>query len=162
MTKKPLGMSGLIGLRVNGVVPEHPVIVSLVGKLDFNNLTLQAKAGEVYDWHPLAALAVEVIASADVPFGSLLQTLAGIAAAVPDHMVLTFVEGPRIDCGQMRRLQDFALFDWFPMAIGPKAYREGGIIARKLWTALGHEIPIPFDEACELLPQVFREQQRCA
>lgn len=162
MAKTPYGASALIDLRGNGVVPELPVLVSLVGKLGFSNLTLQAKAAERYDWRAIAALDVEVFASAAVSFASLLQTLADIAAAVPKHLVLTFVEGPRVDCGDMRTLQDFALFDWFPMAIGPNAYREGCIIARKLWDALGHELPIPYDEACSLLPQALKEQQQCA
>lgn len=160
MSKRPFGVDGLIDLRTSGMVPEHPVLVSLVGKLPYTNLTLLAKAGERYDWHAIAALEVELIASTQVPFSALLATLADIARAVPKRMVLTFTEGPRIECGEMRTLRDFALFDWFPMAIAPICWPQSRHLAKRLWEALGNELPIPYDEAAELIPQVALEELR--
>lgn len=160
MSKKPFGVDGLIDLRISGMVPEHPVLISLVGKLPYRNLTLQAKTDERYDWHAIAALEVEVMASAQVPFSALLATLADIARAVPKRMVLTFTEGPRVECGEMRTLRDFALFDWFPMAIAPICWPQSRHIARSLWKALGTELPIPYDEAAELIPRAALEELR--
>lgn len=162
MSRTPRNAAGLIDLRSRGLIPELPVLISLVGKLDFGNVTLYAKPGETYDWRPVSALDVEVFASSAVPFSGLLSMLAGIAEAVPKRMVLTFAEGPRVECGQMRVLQDFALFDWFPIAIGPTAYLEGAVIARRLWDALGKQLPIPYDEAVPLVLEVAREGQLCA
>lgn len=159
MTSLPRNSQGLVDLRSRGVVPELPVLISLIGAPGFTNLTLYADPGASYDWRCIAALDIEVFASSKVAFSDLLATLRDLAAAVPRHMVLTFIEGPRVDCGEMRTLIDFALFDWFPMAIGPNAYLEGGIIARKIFAALGKELPIPYDEACALLPAALQEGQ---
>jgi hypothetical protein len=158
----PRNSKGLIELREQGLAPELPVLISLIGKLDFDNVTLYAKPSESYDWQPIAALDVEVFAAVSVPFPELLRTLAEIAASVPRHMVLTFAEGPRVDCGEMRVLQDFALFDWFPMSIGPCAYPQGTILARKLLDALGKELPIPYDRAVGLVLETMREKSQCA
>lgn len=160
MSKKPFGVEGLIDLRASGMVPEHPVLVSLIGKLPYSNLTLQAKAGECYDWHAIAALEVEVMASTQVPFSALLTALADIAQAVPKRVVLTFSEGPRVECGEIRVLRDFALFDWFPMAIAPICWPQSRQLAKRLWDALSKELPIPYDKAAELIPQVASEELR--
>ena len=161
----PLNAQSLIDLRLRGLVPELPVLVSLVGRLEFTNVTLYADAGVSIGWRMLAGLEVEVFTSIAVPFPKLLRTLADIAAVVPARMILCFTEGARVDCGQMRTVAheagDFALFDWFPMAIGPTGYADGTKVARKLWAALGHELPIPFDEAMDLVVQIAAEKQ-CA
>lgn len=155
-------------MRTAGEVPALPVLISLIGPLEFTNLTLHADAGTEYDWHLIAALKVEVFASASTPFRKLLSLLAGIAAAVPKHMVLTFIEGPRIDCGDMRTVTDFALFDWFPMVITPtcaaperhiRAWNEGKVIEKKLWHELGRALPIPYDKAMDLVVQIAQEGQ---
>lgn len=145
-------------MRKGGNVPALPVLVTLAGALNWSNLTLSATAGERYDWRPLAALDVEVFASADVPFYDLLGTLTGIAAVVPKTMVLTFLEGPRVHCGEMRCLMDFALFDWFPMAIGPSHYADARKIARRILSEMGKAIPVPFDEALNVVEQVIHER----
>lgn len=149
-------------------VPELPVLISLIGTLDFNNLTLYADAGKAYDWHLVAALEVEIFASASTPFRKLLATLAGIAAGVPKHMVLAFEDGPRIDCGDMRTVTDFAVFDWFPMVVMPiglspanhiKAWNDGKAIEKKLWHELGRALPIPYDKAMELVVKIAGENR---
>ena len=159
MDKIPYGASYLVDLRANGLVPELPVIVSLVGGLRFTNLTLQAKPSERYGWRAIGALEVEVFASTKVPFGELLRTLADIASAVPRRMVLTFVEGPRVECGEMRVLQDFALFDWFPIAIGPTAWEAATKLAQRLCDELGHRLPIPYEQAVPLVLEDMKKNE---
>lgn len=158
MSKRPFGVDGLIDLRTRGMAPKLPVLVSLVGKLPYTNLTLLAKSGARYDWHAIAALEIEVVTSTRVPFSALLATLADIARAVPKRMILSFAEGPRVECGEMRVLQDFALFDWFPMALAPVCWPEASKLAQRLWHALGNELPIPYDEAVPLILQVAQEE----
>lgn len=161
----PLNASSLIAMREVRRVPELPVLVSLVGPLDFTNLTLHADAGETMDWHCLQALQVEVFASVDVPFAKVIRTLVDIAAVVPDRMVLAFTEGLRVECGESRRIYDdageFELFDWFPMAVGPNAYVSSQIIEKKLWKAIAsQEIPTPFDRARELVGEIIKERNQ--
>jgi hypothetical protein len=171
MSQLPRNAESLIAMRSKepAEVPALPILISLVGSLGFNNLTLYANAGTVYDWHLIAGLEVEVFASAETLFSQLLSLLAAIAAAVPKHMVLTFVDGPRIDCGEMRTVTDFALFDWFPMTITPtnaapaahiEAWNSGRIIEQKLWKALGKELPIPYEKAMDLVVQIAKENQQ--
>ncbi|WP_261509142.1 histidine ammonia-lyase [Burkholderia multivorans] len=147
----------LIAMRRSGSVPDLPVLVTLTGPLSWTNLTLSAMAGERYDWRPITALDVEVFASTDVPWGDLLRTLSDIADAVPDTLVLTFREGPRVHCGEARVVpgQDFALFDWFPMAIAPICWPASRVLARRLFDVLGDTIPNPYDDACHLAMQVI-------
>jgi hypothetical protein len=167
----PLNAQSLIELRANRRVPELPVLVSLVGKLDFTNLTLYAEAGMSYDWRAVAALEVEVFASLAVPFPKLLRTLADLAAAVPKRMILTFAEGACVDCGEMRTVTDFALFDWFPMVVTPRraapaehirAWNDGQVISDRLWKALGDTLPIPYDRAMDLVVEIAAGNQPCA
>lgn len=146
----PRNAAELVAMRRNGDIPALPVLVSLAGQLSWTNVTLQATAGERYDWRPVAALDVEVFANAAVPFRDLLTTLTDIAAVVPKTMVLSFLEGPRVHCGEWRQITDFRLFDWFPMGIGPSSYLEGAMIAKRIFGELGKSIPIPYDEACDL------------
>jgi len=156
----PRNSAQLVAMRRRGEAPALPVLVTLAGPLSWSNVTLSAIAGERYDWRPIAALDVEVFASREVPFHDLLATLADIAAVVPRTMVLAFVEGPRVHCGEMHAVpgQDFALFDWFPMAIGPSDYLAASKIEKSLWAEMGRSIPISFDEACDLVVQVVTEQ----
>lgn len=158
----PRNGQALVDLRMRRMVPDLPVLISLVGPLEFNNVTLLSDAGVGYDWRAISALEIEVFTNVSIPFAKVLRTLADLAAAVPDRMVLTFVDGPRIDCGELRRVTDFALFDWFPMAVGPKFYLEGTKVARRLWSELGRSLPIPYDEALNLVLQIATEQQQCA
>ncbi|VWC44354.1 histidine ammonia-lyase [Burkholderia lata] len=154
----------LVSMRRAGRVPELPVLVALAGPLRFDNVTLSARAGQPYDWRPVAALDVEVFASADVPWSDLLRTLADIAGAVPDTLVLTFREGPRVHCGERRAVpgEDFALFDWFPMPIAPMCWPASHTLARRLFDALGDTLPNPYDHACELVVQLAAERNRNA
>ncbi|WP_233854058.1 histidine ammonia-lyase [Paraburkholderia sp. HD33-4] len=167
----PLNAQSLIDFRLNGRIPELPVLVSLVGKLDFTNVVLYAEAGKPYDWRAVAALEVELFVSLEVPWSKLLRTLADIAAVVPKRMILTFTEGACVDCGEMRTVMDFALFDWFPMVVTPRraeptehirAWNDGQAIARKLWQAVGDTLPNLYDRAMDLALQVAAENQPCA
>ncbi|WP_175907933.1 histidine ammonia-lyase [Burkholderia seminalis] len=155
----PSNAAVLVSMRRAGRVPELPVLVTLAGPLRFDNVTLSASAGQPYDWRPVASLDVEVFASTNVPWGDLLRTLADIAAAVPDTLVLTFREGPRVHCGEAHAVpgQDFALFDWFPMAIAPICWPASHVLARRLFDVLGDALPNPYDAACNLAMQVVAE-----
>ena len=155
----PSNGAALVSMRRAGRVPELPVLVTLAGPLRFDNVTLSASAGQPYDWRPIAALDVEVFASADVPWSDLLRTLADIAAAVPDTLTLSFREGPRVHCGERHAVpgEDFALFDWFPMAIAPIWWPASHTLARRLFDAIGDTLPNPFDQACELVAQLAAE-----
>ncbi|MCA3825463.1 MAG: histidine ammonia-lyase [Burkholderia sp.] len=156
----PSNGAALVSMRRAGRVPELPVLVALAGPLRFDNVTLSAAAGQPYDWRPVAVLDVEVFASADVPWSDLLRTLADIAAAVPDTLVLAFREGPRVYCGERRAVfgEDFALFDWFPIAIAPICRSASHTLARRLFDALGDTLPNPYDHACELVAQLAAER----
>lgn len=156
----PRNAAQLIAMRKSGHVPALPVLVTLAGSLSWANVTLLATVGERYDWRPISALDIEVFASASTGFHDLLAMLADVAAAVPKTMVLTFVEGPRIHCGEMRALMDFALFDWLPTSLGPGHYAEARKIEKRIWAELGRSIPTPFDEACELVGQVIHERAK--
>lgn len=163
----PLNAQSLIDLRMRGVVPNLPVLVSFVGPLnDFTNVTLLGQSAGAYDWHCIAGLEVEVFVSRKVAFTDVLAQLAAIAAGVPKRMILTFTEGPRVECGELRIVPhpsgDFGLFDWFPIAIGPTWYAEGGKVARRLWSELGRGLPIPFDEASGILLKIASEEPVCA
>jgi hypothetical protein len=169
MSKLPRNCEQLVSMRKARNVPELPILISFVGPLEFTNLTLIASAGEKYDWQPVAGLEVEVFVSMRTPFSAILAQLAAIAAAVPKTMVLTFAEGPRIHCGEMRTLTDFALFDWFPMTVTPeraapenhiRAWTEGRVIEKKLWHELGRALPIPYEKAAELVVQIAGENQQ--
>lgn len=161
MDRYPRNAGVLVDMRKGKSVPELPVLISFVGALPaYTNVTLQADAGEPYDWRLVRGLNLEVFASSQTPFAELLRSLADIAAVVPQSMVLSFVEGPRIHCGEWRQITDFRLFDWFPMAIGPSSYLEGAMIARRIFGELGKSIPIPYDEACELFVQVAQENAK--
>ncbi|WP_249181348.1 histidine ammonia-lyase [Burkholderia sp. AU19243] len=160
----PRNSAALIAMRKSGNVPELPVLVALAGQLSWANVTLSATPGERYDWRLLTALDVEVFASTDVPWGDLLRTLSDIAAAVPDTLVLTFREGPRVHCGEAHVVpgQDFALFDWFPMAIAPISWPASHVLARRLFDVLGDTIPNPYDDACNLAMQAVAEAYESA
>jgi len=158
MDRYPRNAAALIEMRMKGVVPDLPVLVSFVGALpEFTNVVLQANAGESFDWRPVAGLNIEVFASSSTPFADLLRSLGAIAAVVPQSMVLTFREGPRVHCGEWRQITDFRLFDWFPMGIGPNCYLEGAMIAKRICGELGKSIPIPYDEACDLVVKIALE-----
>lgn len=160
MKRFPKNSPTLTDMRERGEIPALPILVSFIGPLGYNNVTLQGDVSERYDWRPVAALDVEIFASASVEFPKLLRALSDIAEVVPQTMVLTFKEGPRVHCGEWRQIDDFRLFDWFPMAIGPSCYPQGGVIARKILSELGRAIPIPYDEACDLFHKVAREKMQ--
>jgi hypothetical protein len=168
MSQLPRNADALVAMRKAGDIPDLPVLISLVGSLEFSNLTLYANPGAKYDWHLIQALEVEVFVSAAIPFSKVLALLADIAAAVPDRMILTFTDGPRVDCGEKRRVTDFEVFDWFPMVVTPvraapadhiRAWKDGKVIERKLWKALGKALPIPYDKAMDLVVKIAKEGQ---
>ena len=167
MSQFPRNAEQLIAMRKAKGVPELPVLVSFDGLLDFSNLTLIAKPAESYDWRCLADLEIEVFVSQSTSFAEVIAQLAAIAAVVPKRMILTFLEGPRIDCGERRMVRDeagdFWLFDWFPMAIGPFSYAGASALTRRIWAAIAKgDIPTPFDRAAELVVQIAKERHECA
>lgn len=171
MSQLPINANSLISMRTGETprVPEMPVLISFVGPLEYTNLTLQANSGTKYDWHCIAGLDVEVFVSMALPFSAVLRQLADIAAGVPKTMILTFTEGPRVHCGEMRTVTDFALFDWFPMVVTPeraapenhiRAWTEGKVIEKKLWDEMGRALPIPYEKAMDLVVEIARENMQ--
>lgn len=160
MTRQPINSQALVAMRRIGRVPAGPVLVSLIGDLRWTNVTLQASVAERYDWRPIAALDVEVFASASVAFRPLLRTLTDMAAVVPKRMVLTFREGPRVELGEWRCVTDFRLFDWCPMALGGPSWDDARALARRIFLEIGKTIPNPCDEAFDLVVQAALEAQK--
>ena len=146
----PRGASKLIDMRKRGVVPDVPILVSLIGPLRHGNVTLIAEHDRNYDWRSVAGLEVEVFVNRFVPWQSVLLVLRELAAVVPARMVLTFTEGPMVECGEWRQITDFKLFDWFPIAVGPVCWPEGTKLARRILAELGKSLPIPYDQAVDL------------
>ncbi|KVN72794.1 histidine ammonia-lyase [Burkholderia stagnalis] len=157
MTALARNAQSLIDLRMRGIRPELPVLVSLVGALEFENVTLIADPKVRYDWRAIGGLDVEVIASTAVTFPSLLQTLADLALGVPKRMILTFREGPSVECGEWRQITDFKVFDWFPMPLAHAAWGESRKLASRLLDEVGKTLPIPYDEALNLVIQLANE-----
>lgn len=160
---KPIARNaeGLIELRQRGLQPELTVLISLVGPLRYENVTLLADPTKSYDWRVIGGLDVEVITSTKVPFARMVRTLVDIAAGVPRRMVLTFGEGPRVECGEWRQVTDFKVFDWCPMAIGGPSWDASVKLAKTLFGQLGKSIPEPYEEAMALVIKAAGEQ-RCA
>lgn len=158
MNRYPTNSAALVAMREQGNIPAGPVLVSLAGRLEWPNVTLYANATERYDWRPIAGLDVEVFASRAVVFPTLLRALAEMAAVVPKRMVLTFLEGPRVELGEWRQLTDFRLFDWCPMALGGPSWDDAKALARSIFAELGRTIPTPYDDACNLVVKAAQEK----
>lgn len=164
MSQLPRNCEALVSMRKARQIPHLPVLISLVGPLEFNNLTLIAHADREYDWRPVAGLEVEVFASNQVKFGDLIHVLGSVAAAVPSRLILAFLEGPRVDCGESRLVfhpeGDFELFDWLPMAIGTSAWEPSQSIVKALWKSIANgSIPTPYDRAMNLVEAIAKEKQ---
>lgn len=161
MTPIPKCGNALIAMRKQCKIPELPVLISFVDELEFTNMTLFADSGKSYDWRCVSALEVELFVSVDTPFADVLRQLAAIAAVMPSRMILTYIEGPRIECGESRTVPhadgDFMLFDWFPIAIAPICWDEARKISQRLFSELGKALPIPYDEAHNLILQMAKE-----
>jgi hypothetical protein len=157
MSALPPGADRLVAMRRRGKVPEDLVLVSLIGRLDYPNLTILAKPQGGYDWRSLTGLDVEVFSSMDVALGPLTTVLSGIAAVVPKSMVLTFPGAARVHCGDWAQVSDFKLFDWVPMGLDMHTYRGSKTLATRLWAELGVRIPIPYTRAAEAFLEVARE-----
>jgi hypothetical protein len=141
MNRLPVNGQTLLDLRRRKLRPEGVTLVSFIGFLSqHSNFQVCGDPDDTYDWSPLAGLEVEVMASKNIPMVTVLRQLACIAVATPAHMVLTFVEGPRIECGRsrvslisynpnVRRMG----FDWFPMAVGPSHLEDALKIEKRMW-----------------------------
>jgi hypothetical protein len=154
MNRLPINGQRLLDMRKRKERPEGVTLISFVGFLPYSNFQLCGNPTEAFDWTPIAGLEVEVMVSHAVPFSAVLRQLGAIAAAAPDHIVLSYVEGPRVECGQARySLQTVnpntgrMLFDWFPMAVGVPYYADALKLEKRLWRELGDTLPIPFDAA---------------
>ncbi|WP_236871924.1 histidine ammonia-lyase [Burkholderia pseudomultivorans] len=160
MARYPANSEALVAMRRRRQAPADSVLVSFVGSLEFSNLTLHASTHERYDWRPIAALDVEAFASASIAFPALLRSLVDMAAVVPRRMVLTFREGPRVELGEWRRITDFRVFDWCPMALGGPCWDDARALALRIFGELGKSIPTPYDEACTLVIKAAQEAQQ--
>jgi hypothetical protein len=167
----PRNSEALLNLRKNGVKPELPVLISLIGPLDFNNVTLQADANREYDWTLIAGLEVDLMVAQSVPFNRVLATLAALADAVPRQMVVSYREGAQVDCGQWRIAGEQTYFDWFPMAVSPRrakpanhvrAYLQGQKLERALWAEMGKRLPIPWDIEMDRIVKNLTGDRPCA
>lgn len=159
MTALARNANGLVELLMRGIKPELPVLISLIGPLEFENVTLLADSSRSFDWRVIGGLEVEIMASQAVPFAKLLRTLAEIAAGVPARMILTFTEGPRVECGEWRLIADFRVFDWFPMPLAHGAWGKSRKLANRLLAEIGKTLPIPYDEGLNLVAQLAQEGQ---
>lgn len=160
MSQIPKNGDALIAMRKRDSIPALPILVSFIGPLEsFTNTVLEADASKSYDWRLVSALEVEMFVSREIAFADVLRHLAAIAAVVPSRIILTYAEGPRIECGEWRQVTDFKLFDWFPIAIGPDGWPDAVHIVRKLFSELGKSLPIPYDDAHDLVLKIALEGQ---
>lgn len=163
----PRNGDDLLRMRREGWRPDGLLVVSLVGSLHYGNYTLYCDVGKHYDWSTLAALDVELVASMRVPFGAVLQALAGIAAATPATLSLGYIEGARVDCGRSRYALESIRpmscrmhFDWCPLS-AETASPQSAALARRLWQELGRTLPSPYDSAlARLQPTLEKELHR--
>lgn len=171
MSNLPRNAEALLNLRKNRTKPELPVLVSLIGSLDFNNIVLHADENRDYDWTLIAGLDVDVMADRTVPFRRVLATLAAVAAAAPRQMVLSYREGAQVDCGQWRIAGEQTYFDWFPMAVSPRrakpaahvrAYLQGQKVEKALWAEMGKRLPIPWDVEMDAIVKKITQERQCA
>lgn len=171
MSDFPKNAEALLSLRKNGVKPELPVLVSLIGPVEFNNVVLQADANLDYDWTLIAGLDVDLMTDQSVSFGRVLATLAALAASVPRQMVLSYREGAQVDCGQWRLAGEQTYFDWFPMAVSPRratpakhvrSYLDGQKVERALWAEMGKRLPIPWDLEMDAIVKRITGDRPCA
>ncbi len=94
----------LLAARRQGLAPEGPVVVSLVGQ-SFDQPTLYCQPGtapERMDWRMLVNLQVWVWASPVAALDWVVETVWRIAKAKPAELALRFEHGDRIhdiDCG---------------------------------------------------------------
>lgn len=169
MNRLPINGQTLLDLRRRKLRPEGVLLISLIGFLNqHSNFQLCADPDDTYDWTPVAGMDIEVMANKGIPMATVLRQLAGIAAATPAHMVLTFVEGPRIECGQWRyKLQSHnpnvgrMAFEWFPMAVGPAHLADAFKIEKRMWSEIGGALSNSFDNAeMRVVAQMQKEIDR--
>lgn len=170
MSEFPKNAEALLSMRKSGVKPELPVLISLIGPLDFNNLVLRADANLEYDWTLIAGLDVDLMVDSSVAFGRVVATLAALAAAVPRQMVLSYREGAQVDCGQWRLAGEQTYFDWFPIALSPRrasptvhvrSYLEGKKLERALWAEMGKGLPLAWDLEMDRVVKKITEDRKC-
>lgn len=95
----------LLDMRRQGLKPEHPVNVSLMGQVPDAGLTLYVREGMPVDrleWRMLVNLPVVVWADSGEPFDRIMATVWAIAKARPHGLQLCFLHSDSwhlIDCG---------------------------------------------------------------
>ncbi len=162
MNRLPRNGDALLRMRREGMRPEGVTLISLVGSLPHSNFTLYADPNPTTptDWTLIAGLEVDLVVDASVPFQTVLRHLTAIAAATPGHLVLSYREGPQIDCGQARLTPQSGnqmVFDWFPMAVGPSHLSAASKVAKRIWSEIGSSLPDRFISA---LTQAARRKER--
>lgn len=169
MNRLPINGQTLMDIRRRKSRPDGVTLVSFIGFLNqHSNFQLCADPEDAYDWTPVAGLDLEVMASSRVPMVAILRQLGAIASATPAHMVLTFVEGPRIECGQWRyKLQSHnpnvgrMAFEWFPMAVGPAYLADAFKLEKRMWSEIGGALSNSFGNAeMRVVAQMQKEIRR--
>lgn len=121
---------GLLQTRQQGLKPERPVHVSLMGPV-FDELTLYVRDDapvDRMDWRMLVNVEVVVLAESGVPFDRIVAVLKGIARAQPAELQLCWLHGGEwhlIDCGSGTHLRDLHTFLWQPINLGGTAMGYG-------------------------------------
>jgi hypothetical protein len=164
MSGLPRNGDALLRMRREGMRPEGMTLISLIGDLPYTNFMLYADPASAIDWTPVAGLDVDLIVDTSISFATVLRQLANIAAATPEYLILSYREGPRIECGRARYvLETFnpntgrMLFDWFPVAVGAARHDVSRKIEQRLWSELGDRLPAPFDAA---LARISKNMER--
>lgn len=122
----------LLENRQQGIVPDGPIVVSLVGG-EFDQLALFVRPDmpvDRIDWRMLVNLPVWVWVNARAPLQWVLNTVHHIAAARPKELILRFEQGETIhdiDVGYGHHMPPIAdicashYFQWTPINVGGTA-----------------------------------------
>lgn len=123
----------LLDMRRQGLKPERPVNVSLMGQIPDQGLTLYVREGMPADrleWRMLVNLDVIVWADSGIPFDRVMATVWTIAKARPAGLQLCFLHRDAwhlIDCGSgyhlpaVEDVQAVHTFHWQPINVGATA-----------------------------------------
>lgn len=124
----------LLDMRRQGLKPERPVNVSLMGPIPDPHLTLYVRDGMPIDrleWRMLVNLDVIVWADAGIAFDRVMGTVWAIANVRPSGLQLCFLHGNAwhlIDCGSGYHLPAVAEvealheFCWQPLNFGATVF----------------------------------------
>lgn len=124
----------LLEMRRQGLKPERPVNVSLMGQIPDGNLTLYVREtmpADRLEWRMLVNLDVIVWADTGTPFDRVMATVWAIAKTRPAGLQLCFLHRDAwhlIDCGsgyhlpKVSDVQALHEFRWQPLNFGGTAF----------------------------------------